>query len=119
MLGNIATAPVSVTTVIFVPTTSVTSGAAITSTATSATATSPASDHSRHLTARGCMYFWRPIHHIFYVCRGRIEVITQPLVAQDVGLQTNKVFSLQPIKQEVDPLVLKHAFVFSQLSLVI
>ena len=60
----VATAPVSATTVISAPTTSATSGAAIASTAASATATSPASAHSRHLTAKGCMYFWRPIHNI-------------------------------------------------------
>ena len=65
------------------------------------------------------MYFWRPINYIFYVCRGRIEVITQRWVAQDVGLQTNKMFALQPIKQEFEPSALKHAFVFSQRSLVI
>ena len=86
----IATASVSATTVISVPTMFVASGTATTSTAASATGTSPTSAHSRHLTARDCMYFWRPIHRIFYVCRSRIEVITQRWVAQDVGLQTNK-----------------------------
>ena len=100
----ISTASVYVTTVKSAPTTSVTSGAAIASTAASTTAKSPASAHSRHLTARDCIYFLRPIHHIFYVCCGRIEVITQRWVAQDVGLQTNKVFYLQSIKQEVDPI---------------
>ena len=60
----ISTAPVSATTFISAPTMSGTSGAAITSTASIATATSPISAHIIHLTARGCMYFWRPIHPI-------------------------------------------------------
>ena len=54
-------------------------------TAASSTAMSPACAHRRHLTARGCMYIWQPIHHIFYVCCSRIEVITQHWVAHDVG----------------------------------
>ena len=42
----------------------VTPGAAIASTAVSATATFPPSAHSRHLTSRGILYLWRLIHHV-------------------------------------------------------
>ena len=51
--------------------------------------------------------------------RGRIEVIINLWMAHDVGLQANKVFVLQPIKQEVYPSVLKYDFVCSQRFLVI
>ena len=57
--------------------------------------------------------------HILQVACDRIEVIIQLWLAHDVGLQANKVFVLQPIKQEFDPSVLKHAFVCSQRFLVI
>ena len=95
------------------------SGAAIASTVVSATAASSPSAHSRHLTARGILYLWCLIHHVLYVCRGRIEVIAHLLVAQDVGFQSNKVVAFQPIKQAVELLFFKHTFVCSQRVLVI
>ena len=107
----ISTVPVSAATVISVPTTS---GAAIAPTAVSATAASSPSDHIRHLTARGILYLWRPIHHVLYVCRGRIEVIAHLLVAQDVGFQANKVVAFQPIKKAVNLLFFEHTIVCSQ-----
>ena len=96
-----------------------TSGAAIASTAVSATATSSPSAHSRHLSARWILSLWRPIHHVLYVCRGRIEVIAHLLVAQDVGFLANKVVAFQPIKEFVDLLFFKHTPVCSERVLVI
>ena len=61
----------------------------------------------------------RPVDHVFYVCRGCIEVATHLRVAQDVGLQTNKVAVFQSIKEFVNLLVFEHTAVCSQRLMVI
>ena len=112
----IAKAPVTADTVISAPTTS---AAAFVSSAVSSTVASSPSAHSRDLTARGILYCGCPVDHVFYVCRGCIEAALHLRVAQDVGLQTNKVAGFQSIKEFFDLLVFEHTAVCSQRLLVI
>ena len=79
---------------------------------------SPAFAHSRHLAAIGCLQFRCKIHHVLQLVRGHIEFIIQKWMAHDVGLHAIKGFVIQPIKQNVNPSFIKHAWVGSQRFLV-